>query len=474
MKHLLLRSSTLFFISGLLLGIAGTTIAASARGSSFFPDIAFGTWYDEPVGELYQLGIVKGNDDGTYRPEAPVSRAEVAVMFKRFRDELLGITPAAETTTSVSTRSRRTVTAASSSSAAPLPEPNENGKVRFTVESLSILETRSEALITIVRNEGKTGDISVKYDTASVTAIAGEDFDALSGTLDFRDGQSSATITVRILNDTEVEGDETFKINLSDATGGSELGDIAETVITITDDESGSPSTSSGDPAVSSAGELQFSAMAYAVAESAGRVTITVERKHGTTGAVGVSYATSEGTADNSSDYDDTSGTLAFAEGETAKTFSITVDDDDSITGNKTVKLTLSAPTGGAALGTNKQVILTLIDDEISSPSAGSFRFSNAIYDYRAEDGPAEILVSRMSGSTGEVGISFSMTDGTAISGRDYTPVSGTLTFAEGETQKAFYVPLLAGGDGGVNLKIETPTGDATLNSPVIATLNIE
>ena len=66
---------------------------------------------------------------------------------------------------------------------------------------------------------------------------------------------------------------------------------------------------------------------------------------------VTVDYATSDGTAAAGADYTATSGTLAFAAGETEKTVSVPVLDDDHDEGSETLKLTLSNATGGAYRG---------------------------------------------------------------------------------------------------------------------------
>ena len=74
------------------------------------------------------------------------------------------------------------------------------------------------------------------------------------------------------------------------------------------------------------AGTLQFSSATYSVNENGGSVTITVTRTGGSNGAVGVSYATSNGTAAAGSDYTSTSGTLSWANGDTSnKTFSVPI-----------------------------------------------------------------------------------------------------------------------------------------------------
>jgi hypothetical protein len=77
-----------------------------------------------------------------------------------------------------------------------------------------------------------------------------------------------------------------------------------------------------------------------------------------------VDYATSDGTATSGVDYTTTSGTLNWADGDSAsKTFNIPIIDDSDIEGSETVNLSLSNPTGGAILGTNAAV-LTIADND--------------------------------------------------------------------------------------------------------------
>src|SRR4029434_2691583 len=109
------------------------------------------------------------------------------------------------------------------------------------------------------------------------------------------------------------------------------------------------------------AGSLQFSAATYSVAENGGNATITITRTGGSAGAVGVSFATSNGTATAGSDYTTTTQTISFANGDTAnQTGSIPILDDTTFEGNETVNLSLRSPTGGATLGSPSSAVLTI------------------------------------------------------------------------------------------------------------------
>jgi hypothetical protein len=102
--------------------------------------------------------------------------------------------------------------------------------------------------------------------------------------------------------------------------------------------------------APNAAGFLAFNNATYSQHEGTSGTTpatITVSRTGGSLGAVSVHYATSDGTALAGADYVATSGTLNWADGDTAdKTFPVTVNGTGIYAANKTVNLTLSASTG--------------------------------------------------------------------------------------------------------------------------------
>ncbi len=66
--------------------------------------------------------------------------------------------------------------------------------------------------------------VTVDYATADGSATAGEDYTAASGTLTFTAGERVKTVSVAILDDSHDEGEETFTLSLSNATG-AHIGD---------------------------------------------------------------------------------------------------------------------------------------------------------------------------------------------------------------------------------------------------------
>ena len=58
-------------------------LKAGSSQAGPFTDLVMGTYYAGSVNRLFELGVVAGYPDGTFRPEDPVSRAEMAALLVR-------------------------------------------------------------------------------------------------------------------------------------------------------------------------------------------------------------------------------------------------------------------------------------------------------------------------------------------------------------------------------------------------------
>ncbi|WP_249126528.1 ExeM/NucH family extracellular endonuclease [Aeromonas popoffii] len=96
------------------------------------------------------------------------------------------------------------------------------------------VEEGSALSLTVTRRDGSHGEASVHYRIAFGSADA-NDVAPLTGTLNWAAGQSdSQTITIPVKSDTLREGDETFTLELFDASGAA-LGEQRQTLVTIKD-----------------------------------------------------------------------------------------------------------------------------------------------------------------------------------------------------------------------------------------------
>jgi hypothetical protein len=110
-----------------------------------------------------------------------------------------------------------------------------------------------------------------------------------------------------------------------------------------------------------------FSSANYTVSENAGFATITVTRSGATTLPATVNYLSVDETAKQKYDYTLASGMIAFAPGETSKTFPLLVTNNAVVDGDRNVLLYLT-DLNGVALSTPGVAVLTITDDE-SAPS---------------------------------------------------------------------------------------------------------
>jgi len=179
-----------------------------------------------------------------------------------------------------------------------------------------------------------------------------------SGTLTFNSGQATQTITVYTYGDTgvgSVEGNENFSIALSGTNAGSSLGATSTYASTITENDT----------------LLTLSADDYSKAEAtAGNTTTytyTMTRTGNTSGASSFTWTASSQTAlgYNTYVYDHTqsrlennvanssdlqggfaSGTINFGAGETSKTFTVTVNGDDTPEDDEWFSINVTATSG--------------------------------------------------------------------------------------------------------------------------------
>ncbi len=95
----------------------------------------------------------------------------------------------------------------------------------FSINDVLVNENDGTATFTVTRSGLITNAVSVDVATADGTAEAGEDYTALTTTLNFAINETTQTVEVRINPDTTVEPDETFFVKLSNPSAGAVIHD---------------------------------------------------------------------------------------------------------------------------------------------------------------------------------------------------------------------------------------------------------
>jgi len=205
-------------------------------------------------------------------------------------------------------------------------------------------------------------------------------------------------------------------------------------------------------------GSVHFEPEFIEVIEDIGTLPITVKRDGGV-GTLTVQYSTLDRDAKAGEDYVATSGTLTFLEGETTKTINVTILNNAALELGELFMVTLKNPDQPDVVG-NPGVALILLQDNSTTPALSINRAS------MIEGNSATFTVSLGPATGRTVTVNYSTSDESTTSGKDYQPVSGTLTFNPGVTTQTIVVQSL---EDTIDEFVETL--NVNLSNPVNANL---
>jgi hypothetical protein len=209
----------------------------------------------------------------------------------------------------------------------------DNDTSSITIGAAAVTEGNS-GTITAVFNlslsapSGST--VTVDYATADGSASDPSDYLAISSTATFNPGEVSKQIAVQVVGDNAIESNETFSVNLSNATNATITG-AGFALGTITDNDTPTITIASVSVVEGNSGTLN------AV------FNVTLSAPSGNT--VTVAFATANGSAAAAGDYTSLSGTVTFLPGVTGRQIIVQVVGDVLIEPNETFSVNLSSPT---------------------------------------------------------------------------------------------------------------------------------
>ena len=187
------------------------------------------------------------------------------------------------------------------------------------------------------------------------------------------------------------------------------------------------------------------------------------------------------GTAAAGIKFTPTAGTLVFNPNETAKVFTIPIINTTQFEGTQTVSVALSNPSPNTTLGIAQHGVLSILDDE-AAPAAGAEVRGHPVRRgdvlrrrerRHRDDQPGAHRGQRRAGD----GHPDHLREARPRPAPEYTPVTTSVVFADGQTTATATVPLINNttieGDQTVGLVLSSPTGGATLGPQTAAILTI-
>jgi len=114
---------------------------------------------------------------------------------------------------------------------------DEPGTFQFEKRGHLVKESIGNAQLSIIRQNGADGDVSVKWRTIDKTAINGKDYNGGEGEIEFKHGETQRNLEIEIIDDMEYEKDENFEVEIYEVSSNAKLGKITKTAVTITNDD---------------------------------------------------------------------------------------------------------------------------------------------------------------------------------------------------------------------------------------------
>ncbi len=106
-------------------------------------------------------------------------------------------------------------------------------RLEFSAPLFSVSQAGGTATVSVQRTEITNVAVSVDYATSDGSGVAGHDYIAQSGTLNFASGETQKTVTVQIIDQVTTDGNLSVNVKLSNPIGNAILGQLDSTLISI-------------------------------------------------------------------------------------------------------------------------------------------------------------------------------------------------------------------------------------------------
>ncbi|XP_065175877.1 adhesion G-protein coupled receptor V1-like [Sycon ciliatum] len=234
----------------------------------------------------------------------------------------------------------------------------------FVVNNPSVASGASSIRLTLERSAGLNGNVTVFYDLfGSDPSRLHTDILPIQGSVTFLQGQQSSAFDLNIVADDMPELEEVFYVRLTRLTGGGRF-NASNVNTTITIRPHNNPHG-----VISFTGQsLLVRSLSEPAAGSTSNLTFTVTRADGLFGSVAVSWSV---TGTKLADIKSSSGVATLAEGQRTASFIVEILPDATPELEQRFYVMLSAPTGGALLGTQLYSNFSVLANDVPH---GSFQ----------------------------------------------------------------------------------------------------
>ncbi|WP_188315946.1 Calx-beta domain-containing protein [Chitinophaga agrisoli] len=280
-------------------------------------------------------------------------------------------------------------------------------------------------------------DITIHYIIDGGTAQNGVDYETPSGQIILPQGQNSVILSIPVIDDKLIEGNQTVKITVTGATAPG---------FNMTISESNSVSSSIQDDDT----ELSLSVTGTTDgAEPSKKGAFTVSLPPGVKAGEFIQvFYTISGTATSGVDFTTLNGTAIITTGKTTALVPVTILNDNIIEGDETIVVTI---TGGFSnnLGSGYSVnpgaattTIKIIDEDNTPANTQINAIMMADGSESSADGSFKLALPGNYSFKQDMTVTYTVS-GTATPGADFSPLSGTANLVAGQNSVLVPVPVL-------------------------------
>ncbi|NWX90484.1 GPR98 protein, partial [Nothoprocta pentlandii] len=318
------------------------------------------------------------------------------------------------------------------------------------------------------------GLLTIRNETDMTMAEPGTDYVPVSGSLILEEGETSAAINITILEDDIPEMQEFFLVNLSSV----ELIMNHSTSFPPKLDLEGIASQIVIDANDGVRGVIEWESTNFEVNETQRNLTITAYRNRGSYGNVSLFFYAQNLEAQLGLDFNVTSRTLFFADGERHKSIDVMIFDDDIPEGDERFQLILTNPSLGLELGENTTATITILAND---DGHGILSFNNSDHFFLREQTALHLMESVAvltiireppQGIFGTVTVQYLVSEvNSSEASVDLTPSQGYIVLEEGVRFKTLHISAILDEEPEMDehfiVTLFNPTGGARLGTRV-------
>ncbi|KAL4228132.1 hypothetical protein ACF0H5_013567 [Mactra antiquata] len=297
------------------------------------------------------------------------------------------------------------------------------GVAIFTTDDsiVSVDEVSSNISLTVMRDRGTFGDVSVYFYAQSLVAGTnlGLDYRINPQEIIFLNGEKTKQINIEIINDDIPEPDEVFEVILSNPKNGLVLGTPNRATVTILANDDSAGFVYFEDASILMLNEPGTSDVEQTSAE------IVIERGPGMYGVVNVPYQIIPEIETNRDDLSPMQGTLTFEDTQTSVVLKLSVLDDETPEDTERFIIQLLQPDNTAQLGTKTEKTILITSNDSPNGLISLYAAGTRLREISVEEGVGMLTfdIVRTQGLEGQITVDMATEPGTAVTTADVTSV---------------------------------------------------